>query len=246
MDETNKKDTCFLILPGFAPDAVPVLGIQKHLEDIGYSAVATNFWGNFPLKSFSHLSVENCKEGIARQVDELRNRYTQIIGIGISLGGALLLEYAKENSKLDAIISVGAPFKLKKKFLIKLGFALYPLLYIYWKMLGIRKSSRPIPIPAASMIFRYLNTDFLKNLEDISTPTLLLHSKKDYLSDYRAVDIFFEKMKMVKKQVIYLNDASHVLDYDGSLIFETASSFVKDAYPKSEKMHQELTMGRIT
>ncbi len=166
MTEINKKDICFLLLPGFAPDAIPVLGIKAHLEEMGYNAVATNFWGNFLLQDFSKLTIENCKEGIAKQIDELSAQYTHVIGIGVSLGGALLLEYAKENNKLHCIISIGTPFELKQKFLIKVGFALYPIFLWRWKFLQRFKSQRPIPLPAAPMVARYLTGDFLKNMEN--------------------------------------------------------------------------------
>lgn len=122
----NKADFCFILLPGFSPDDVPVKGIKADIEKLGYAAVAANFWGvkprgghapggNDPAINLSTLTIEECKSGVTSLIDKARQKYKYVVGIGISLGGALLLEHAKEHDDLFCVVSVGTPFSIKNE-----------------------------------------------------------------------------------------------------------------------------------
>ena len=115
----ENSSACFIILPGFAPDNMPGLHLKEILEEKGFAAIATNFYGERSVEDFSLLSIEDCQKNIADLISTSKKRYKNVFGIGISLGGALLLEYAKKENGLDAIVSIGSPFKLKNKRKIK-------------------------------------------------------------------------------------------------------------------------------
>lgn len=229
MAPVNKKDYCFILLPGFSPDNFPVLGIKKQLEDLGYDTIATSFWGTNEKVNFSALTYEECERGITSLVASACERYKYVIGIGISLGGALLLEQAKKNRKLHCVVSIGTPFKLLNRWLIALGLACYPVVAAFWRIrVALIHEKRPLPIGSAKMVVKYLEGGFLENLPSITVPVLLLHSQNDTVTDYRCVDHYVSEMQSQKKQVIYLNDTDHVIKYDGQLILRLLFGFLNN------------------
>jgi esterase/lipase len=223
-----KNDLCFIILPGFAPDDFPAQAIKKSLHKQGYKAIAANFWGTFKVDNFSDLTIEQCQAGVAKLIKDTAKEYKHVIGVGISVGGALLLEYAKNNNHLDCLVSIGTPFKLKNRRLIKLGFILYPGINLFWQRAQKIKAWRLLPIACAKMVVDYLEGDFLKNLEKIKTPTLLMQSKHDFITDWCVVDNFLNKLSSKNKQVVYFESNNHVIEYDGTIILKTLESFKKN------------------
>ncbi len=219
------EKTCFILLPGFAPDNYPVLELKDKLNKLGYTAVASNFWGVELVSDFSKLTSEQCKKGIADIITKLSKKYEIIIGIGISLGGALLMEHAKSFTNLDCVVSIGTPFKLKNKRLMSLGFALYPLAYIYWNILRALRL-RPTPIPAARAMVDYMTVDFVKDLDKIKTPLLLIHSKHDLVTDVSVIPFFMKKISSQHKKIIYLDNISHAIGYNNDIIIQEINAFL--------------------
>lgn len=224
MKSCNEK-TCFILLPGFAPDAVPVLDLGKILRDKGYGVITSNFFGEVEVDDFANLTAEGCLNNITRIIDGAAEKYECVYGIGISLGGAFLLEYAKSRNKLDGIVSVGTPFLLKNKKLIRFGKKILPAVYPFWKKIQRFKKLRLTPIGAGVMAVDYLENIFLQNLEKIETPTLFMHSKKDGVTDFRALPKYMKIISNAKQSVAYFDNGNHVMDDDFSLIIEQTFSF---------------------
>src|ERR1035437_3431620 len=132
MSQNNK--IAFIVIPGFAPDNYPVIHLRDKLISLGYHAVAIPFWGDARIHNLSDLTIEQCEEGVANVISSLLKEYEYVIGIGISLGAALLIEYAKIHDDLSHIVSIGTPFKLKNRMIIKLLFLLYPLINLLWQI----------------------------------------------------------------------------------------------------------------
>ena len=217
--------TCFILLPGFAPDHIPVLPLKEALEKRGYIAVASTFFGDQTFEYFSQLTMEKCHNHVSQLIRSAKQQYERVIGVGVSLGGALLLEYAKTNNGLDGIVSIGTPFRLKYRPLISFGELLFPIIYPLWKQFEKRKKWRLLPIGAGPQVIRYLEIDFLANLEKITAPILFIHSKKDSVTDYRALSEYLGKIGSTKKHSIITENGNHVIDYDPEFIFERLAHF---------------------
>src|SRR5271154_6359008 len=125
---------CFIVLPGLAPDPLSLVPLQKYLEARGYPVILTNFTGDLTTKDFSKVTIDGCLEKIGVLIKEAKQKYPVVVGIGISLGGALFIEYAKTHTDLDYIVSVGTPFKLKNRWLLYTAVALAPVLHPLWKL----------------------------------------------------------------------------------------------------------------
>ncbi len=224
MNKTKSK-ICFVLLPGFSSDDMQALGLKKILEKSGYDAVASNFYGEKIINDFSALTTEECLNNISETINRLSDKYEQVFGIGISLGGAFLMEHAKKFDNLNGIVSVGTPFRLKKRKLISLGQWFFPLIYLFWRPLQKIQKLRLSPIGASKEIIGYLEGKFLENLRIVTVPILFLHSKKDGVADYRALEEYVPRVGSEKKEITYFKNGNHVIDDNPEIIVKHALKF---------------------
>ncbi len=222
----NKQEICFILLPGFAPDDFPVFGIRNILEEKGYKVITSPFFGNLKPKDFSKLSEEDMLRGSFEVINNAAKKYKKIVGIGISLGGALFLEYAKQKN-LTAIISVGTPFRLSQRCLIVFLKIIYPLIYPLWRYVDKRYVNfRLLPIGAGKMVVNFLKNNFLDNLNNIQTPVLFLHSKKDLITDYRYLQKNVDKISSKDKKIVLFNNGGHIINRDSRIIANQVLDFI--------------------
>ncbi|GEM_PF-3243666 len=222
MEEKSKIH--FILVAGFSSDNQEVLGLKNILEGVGYSASAVSFYGPKIINDFTHLTEKDCVAHISKVVSDVSTRYEKVFGIGISLGGALLLEHAKKNSNLAGIVSIGTPFRLKNKRLMNFGKKIFPVLYPIWRQLQKIERWRLNPLGAAPVMVDFMERRFLENLESITTPVLFLHSRRDGVTDYLALEEYLPRIASVKKEVIFFKNGNHVISYN-PLIAEEAFNF---------------------
>jgi esterase/lipase len=223
--ENNTEKICFILIAGFAPDETPVLELKKSLEKRGYDSIAKGFFGNMMNQDFHLFTATECIKNISKLIDDAKCKYDKVFGIGISLGGAFLIEYAKKKNNLDGIASIGTPFRLKKQKLIKIGQMFFPLVYPVWKQLQKIKKLRLLPIGAGNMVVKYLQNDFIKGLDTITVPLLFLHSKKDPVTDYKAIEKFSAQISSTRKKTVFFDNGNHVINNDAESIITQALEF---------------------
>jgi len=233
----NTEKICFILIAGFAPDNIPVMGLKKALQKKGFDAIASGFFGKEDFEDFESLTATGCVENIAKIIKDAQRSHDKVIGIGISLGGAFLLEYAKTRHDLDGIISIGTPFRLKNMRLIKIARFLFPLFYPVWKRLQRIKRLRLVPIGAGIMMVEYLQNVFTVGLESVDVPVLFMHSRKDVVTDAAAVEEFVIRISSEKKQCVYFNNGNHVIDNNPELIIKHAFEF----FDLPDTMEEQVT-----
>lgn len=216
----------FILLPGFSPDADSMIPLKKHLEESGYTATISNFWGDQNVSDFSELTFNDCMAGIDSLIKTACAEHKSVAGLGVSIGGALLMEYAKENPGLDFIISVGTPFRLRNRKWISLGIYLLPAFYPVWKLFQKIKKLRLLPIGAAPMVLDYVENWFLADYENIKIPVFFIHSKQDFVADYKAVAEFSKYFKNSLLPSKILDNGNHVFNYDPETIIENSLEFL--------------------
>jgi esterase/lipase len=222
----DKSKTHFVLVAGFSSDHLETMGLKNFLEERGFSADAISFYGEGYIDDFTDLKISDCIASISKVINRCAKRYENVFGIGISLGGALLLEHAKHSDNLKGIASIGTPFKLINKAWISFGQKLFPLVYFFWKRMQKIKWLRLNPIGATNTIMEYLETGLPKNLDSIKTPVLLLHSKKDPVSDYRVLPEYLDLISSEKKKIAFFDNGNHVIDNDPDLIMKYVSDFL--------------------
>lgn len=226
LDKMN-KNVCFVLLPGFSVDNFSVLGLKKALENFGYNAIATNFFGEKKVDDFLNLTMEESVANISELINKSSDKCERVFGIGISLGGALLMEHAKKFDNLSGIVSIGTPFRLKKRKLISLSQLLFPILYPIWKQLQKIKKLQLVPYGASEQVVSYLEGKFLENLNAVTVPILFLHSQKDGVTDYRALEEYVPVLSGERKEIIYFKNGNHVINDDPEIIARHAMNFFK-------------------
>ena len=82
-----------------------------------------------------------------------------------------------------------------------------------------------LPIGAGPAVIQYLENEFLQKLESVHTPILFLHSKKDLVTDYKALPKFLDKISSTNKKVILTENGDHVIDHDPEFIFDKLVRF---------------------
>jgi esterase/lipase len=214
----DKSKIHFIIVAGFSSDHLEAVKFKKCLEKMGFGAEAISFYGEEYRDDFSGITASECIGNVAKAIDEVSKKYEMVFGIGISLGGSLLLEYAKSCDNLQGIVGVGVPFKLRKIRLIHFGQKFIPVICLFWNYLQKIKKLRLSPMGAVNMVVEYLEGDAIKNLNQIKTPVLFIHSKKDPVSDYESVPKFFDIISSTKKKIIFFDDGDHVVDHDFDLV----------------------------
>ena len=221
----DKSKIHFVLVAGFSSDQRETLPLKKSLEKLGFSADAISFYGEGHLDDFTELTIEQCIANVSSVIDRCAEQYGAVYAIGISLGGALLLEHAKHPANLKGLVSIGTPFKLNNKFWISIGQIFLPLFYFAWKRMQKIKRLRLNPLGATNMVMDYLENSLPKNLDCVKIPVLLLHSKKDEVTDYSVLPEYLNKIASEKKQIQFFDNGNHVIDNDPDLVIKYVLDF---------------------
>jgi len=222
----DKSKIHFVLIAGLSSDHKEAYGLKASLKKLGYSAYAISFYGKDYMDDFTNLTAAQCVENISKYIDDCCQTYDTVYGIGISLGGALLLEHAKTNNNLKGIVSVGTPFKLKKRELISVAQFLLPLFYPVWRRLQKIKRLRLSPVGAGNAMINYMENEFLQGLNKVQTPTLFLHSKKDRVSDWTVLEKNVDRMSGAHTEIEFFHNGRHVIDHDPDLVVKMALDFL--------------------
>ena len=214
----DKSKIHFVLVAGFSSDHKEAYGLKNSLMKLGYSAYAISFYGKDYMDDFTYLTREQCIANVSQYIDDCCEECDEVYGIGISLGGCLLLEYAKNKSRLKGVVSIGTPFKLKKRFLITIAQFMLPVFYPAWKRLQKVKKLRLSPVGAGKEMISYMEHEFIQGLEKVKTPVLFLQSKKDKVTDWHALEENFGKIGSPIKEIEYFHNGRHVIDHDPDLV----------------------------
>jgi esterase/lipase len=214
-----------VLVAGFSADNLEAVKLKKNLEEEGFSADAVSFYGEDYRDDFTDLKISDCIANISELINKRTSQYEEVFGIGISLGGSLLLEHAKKYNNLKGIAGIGVPFKLRKIKLINIGQKFLPLILPIWNRLQKIKKLRLSPIGSVNTTIEYLEGEALKNLNYIQTPVLLIHSKKDPVSDYKVIQKFFDIIPGTRKKMIFFDNGNHVVDHDFNSIVKHTLDF---------------------
>jgi len=222
----DKSKIHFVLIAGLSSDHKEAYGLKTSLKNQGYSAYAISFYGKDYRDDFTDLTAKECIDNISTYINECCEQYDEVYGIGISLGGALLLEHAKTNTNLKGIVSIGTPFKLNKRRIISIAQFLLPLFYPIWRRLQKIKRLRLSPVGAGNAMINYMENEFLQRLDRVQTPVLFLHSKKDRVSDWTVLEENVARLTGAHTEIEYFKNGRHVIDHDPDLVVQMALDFL--------------------
>ena len=220
------KRTCFVFMAGFVSHKDSLSLIKQAIEGLGHTAILTHFWGDRSVTDFSKLTIQDCMDGIEELITPLTKQFDEVVGIGVSISGALFLEYAKTHHDLKAVVSIGTPFKVENKWLINIGFAVYPVVKFLINHIPKYSSAEMQPLLASKVIVNYFYKDFPKNLGEITTPVLMLHGEEDTVTDGSVLPRYLATFGSVHKELVFVPHADHVVNYNADVIVSRTLQFL--------------------
>lgn len=175
--------------------------------------------------------------GFARQkVIELMDPCEKIFVCGQSMGGSIALCLAAEYP-INGLISLAGAAFLKDWRLILLPLARHVMTYNH-KSRGpdIRNVALKNEVPTYSkypvrsvdqflQLLRYTRSE----LNKITAPALLLHSRHDRTIHFSNLQYIYDHIASRQKQMVVLQDSYHVIsiDIEKEIVFEKIHSFIK-------------------
>ncbi len=224
-------DKAVLFVHGFAgtpnsfhdlPDQVAAAGWHVH-------AMLLPGHGTTP-REFAQTSPQALREAVTQELDALRERYDTVVLLGHSMGGALATLAAAE-TPVDALILTAPYYRITYRWYYVLrpetwvGMAA-PLIHWVYRPPQFQPVNR---IEARSEILSYTwipaaggRTAMIlaaqaqsdRVLEKITMPTLLIHSKRDTVTDPTTSETVFEQLPAEDKDAVWLETSDHIIFWD--------------------------------
>lgn len=225
MTEKEESKAHFVLVAGLSSDHQEPLGLKACLEKRGYTADAISFYGDGYIDDFTDLRIEDCIANVSAHINRCTEHSGTVYGVGISLGGTLLIEHAKRFDNLAGIASIGTPYELKSKRSVAFGRRLIPFAYPVWRRLQKVKRLRLLPLGVVARMLDYLATGAHMRLAAVRTPVVLLHSKEDQVSDYRALPMLLDALSSERKEIRFFENGNHVINHDPDLVIRSVLEF---------------------
>ena len=199
-----------------------------------------------------------------KKFEELKSKYDEVFVSGLCLGAVLALALAiKYKSELKGIISLSTTLYLDGwrlpwyKFLIPIGLSTILRFYYCYPECephGIKNQKtrnivkkllakgdvgmNDFPMTGIYELLK-LSDVVIKDLKEITSPILLIHSLEDDLTSVKSAEIVFNKISSTDKEKIILNDSYHMVLYDNEkeFVFNKALEFLNShiTCPKEER-----------
>lgn len=167
---------------------------------------------------------------------KLRQKCKKIIVVGLSTGGTLALHLAA-HYQVEGVVALAPALILKEKKLKLLPIACWFKKYQYKKD-GPDISDEEARKKAVTYDKTPLKTvrellglyDHLKrDLQDIYTPVLIIHSIQDHVVDIKSAEYIYQKISSPDKHFLKLEKSFHVLtlDVEKEIVFREVEKFIK-------------------
>lgn len=228
-----------LMVHGFTSSPSDLKDLSKYLADKGITVSAPLLAGHGT--SPYNLAVTSWKDlisSIEKALNELKKEVDKVYIGGISAGGSIALAIAGKQH-VDGIISLGTPIYFRRQHFFKIFFPFLrmfkPFLRKWYRshidkeMQKIRVGYDLIPLNSMSKITALVE-ESRKALPKITAPSLIMQSTEDFGVDNKTVDYLYKNLASMKKKVVWVKDAYHVLVVDKNRedTFKEIYNFVKE------------------
>ena len=168
---------------------------------------------------------------------EMKKHYPTVIVCGQSMGGALALHLAAGHP-VDAVISLAGAIFVKDWRLRLLPLARKVLRYQYKSKgpdIRCKKNKEKMATyhkyPLSSLV-QFLNLiEFVRaELPQVTSPTLIVHSRRDHTITYENLDYIYHAISATVKKTLTLEDSYHIIsvDQEQRRIFEAVEAFLQE------------------
>ncbi|MBI2092763.1 MAG: alpha/beta fold hydrolase [Deltaproteobacteria bacterium] len=236
-----------ILIHGLTGTPATMAPLAEAFGKAGYKVITPILAGHGETpKKLSAIKWNEWYDDVCKAYDALTTDAGEIYCAGISLGSLLALKLALDKRRpLKKIAALSTPLKLSpllEKMILPLTH-IPPLRFFLkyskkdWKEGVLDEIGREIyknasypKMPVKSVWeLQKLQKDLLKNLPQLKTPVLLIHSIKDKVALPLNVALFRKISKLAPPKVLWLENSHHVvtLDTEKELVAEYILNFFK-------------------
>ncbi len=239
--KSNEKAVLLLHGLGGCPHEVRELG--EFLSNNGFTTVGIRYPGHGALgKVMSEYGWEDWYKEAEAEYLKLKQTYPHVYVIGFSTGGTLGLRLSQK-FPVEKLILLSPFIFLTHKWYY--GFS--PEIYV--NSIGKLFDDLPANMTIVNLNepkarANYIRGDFFsvkatrsalelielvkKDIKNVNSPTLLMHSKNDDTTDFKSSQYIFDNIASQQKKLVPLQKSNHVipLDYEKEIVFKEVNDFI--------------------
>ncbi len=227
----ENTDKAVLFVHGFAGTPNSFHDLPDQVAEAGWRvrAMLLPGHGTSP-REFAQTTAAALRQSVLDELAELRERYDTVVLLGHSMGGALATLAASEVA-LEGLILTAPYYRITYQWYYVLRPETWvgmvaPLVHWVYRAPGLQPVNR---IEARSEIISYnwipsrggrtamilaAQAQSDRTIEKISMPTLLIHSRRDTVTDPTSSQAVFEKLPAPDKRAVWLETSDHIIFWD--------------------------------
>ncbi len=225
--------TGVLLLHGFGGSPVEVQPLAESLAEKGYTVEVPLLPGHGTTpREFAATTNQQLLDAARGELASLRRRCDRVFLVGFSMGGLLALQL-EQDSKTDGLVLLSTPIQPWNDFAdfewLKAAAEGGTRIHLFLPTFGIpalvkatRRERGDVPAdliepsyaayPAASCLHVLELIEEVKpTLSEITTPTLIMQSRDDYISAPSSAAYLYRHLGSTQKRLAYLQDSGHVI-----------------------------------
>ena len=252
--EDTKPKGAVLLFHGLTGSPFELKKYAQFLHNNGYDVYANCLPGHGErFNEIYTVTYQDWLDFAYEKFTDLRTKYDKVFISGLCLGAVLALAVGiKFKNEVDGIIALSTTLFLDGwrlpwyKFLIPVGLStILRFFYCYpeCEPHGIKNQKtrnvvkkllakgdvgmNDFPMTGIYELLK-LSKSVIKNLKEIETPILLIHSQEDDLTSVKSAQIVYDKISSKEKEKIILDDSYHMVLYDNEkeFVFNKALEFL--------------------
>lgn len=214
----KSKNVGIMLIHGLTSTPQSVKGLAQRLVKQGFSVDAPLLVGHGTMpEDLIHRRADELVKGVELAFRIFQKKVKKVFVAGVSFGGNLALDLATRH-KVAGVISMGAPIRMKKEYLLPL-ILLHRIFNPYLrkrlpknvqgdKVIRDRVTYHEIPLPAMFRCFRWINKA-KKKLKLVKSPVLVMHANFDFLVNEKSAKYIYDKVGTKDKKLLYVENTYH-------------------------------------
>ncbi len=232
--------TGVIVVHGFTGAPTEMRWLGEYLNKKGYSVIGPRLAGHgTKIEDMARMRWNDWAASVEDAWHFLKESTNQIFIVGLSMGGLLSLNHATK-FPVKGVVALSTPLAIPQQFFGKFRepARLLSKIYRYRRKSGggwftpeakeghISYSANPI---RSVVELSYLVDQVKGNLDKISAPTLVIHSKDDVYVPANSAEEIFKRLINSEKELLYIEKAGHVITRDGNIefVFNKVAEFIQ-------------------
>lgn len=230
----GKDKTAILLIHGFTGSPAELELLGDYLNEHEFTVYAPLLAGHgLTPEEMSKTNKDDWWKSVVEAYDLLLSKgYTDIIAIGLSMGGTLSLKLAM-NKSLTAVVSMATPIRVHNRFI---GLSRW-LKYV--KAFQVKKkkdesieqyivSYDRTPIICAESLDRLIK-EIRNSLDKVSVPILIMQGKRDETVRFESAEYIYNHVGSTTKELKWYEKSTHImtLDQEREKVFADILKFIR-------------------